>query len=295
MKHTLPSLIAALWTSAFALPLSAQTPQVAPPAGQSLLVQAAQSLYRQPALSAKVRQRVQMFGEELVGTGSYLQLGDAPEKMLRLELKLQLAGQTSSLTHVSNGAQLWIRREVPGAAMISYVDLQRVRREMAAARETPPADLGADWMVLGGLPALLRGLNENFQFAAARPAEFGGLGVWVIEGAWRPEALARLVPERESADAASLPPELPEQVQVVLGRDDLFPYQIEFRRSRPAPEAGEGRGWSPLLTLELFEVQFGAQLDPLQFQFNPGEQEVADHTELYLRKLGVERRIASGE
>jgi hypothetical protein len=39
--------------------------------------------------------------------------------------------------------------------------------------------------------------------------------------------------------------------------------------------------------MELFEVQFGPQLDPLQFQYKPGTQEVADHTELYLRKFGL--------
>jgi hypothetical protein len=294
MKHTLPNLNAVLWSLALAASVGAQTPQNAPPAGQHLLTQAAHALHRQPALSAKIRQRVRMFGEELVGSGTYLQLGDEPDKMLRLELKLQLAGQVSTLTQVSNGAKLWTQREVGKTTMLSYVDVQRVRREAAAARATRPADVGADWMILGGLPALLSGLGENFQFGAARPAQFSQLGVWVIEGTWRPEALARLLPEQKEAILAgeplkpgSLPQEIPEQVQVVLGRDDLFPYQIEFRRSGPAPEAGQGRVWTPMLTLELFEVQFGAQLDPLQFQYTHTGQEVADHTELYLRKFGM--------
>lgn len=293
MKHTLPNLIVALGAMAFTSSSSAQTSPTAPPGGQELLAKAAQTLYRQPALSAKIRQRVQMFGEDLVGSGNYLQLGDSPEKMLRLELKLQLAGQVSTLTQVSNGAELWTRREVLNAKMLSYVDLQRVRREMAAARGTRPADYGADWMVLGGLPALLGGLEKNFAFGPARPAQFNQLAVWVIEGAWKPEPLAALLPDQkdailagQSVSLAGLPPEIPQQVQIVLGSDDLFPYQIEFRRSRPA-ETGEGSAYTPMLTIELFEVQFGAQLDPLQFQYKAGSQEVADHTDLYLRKFGV--------
>jgi hypothetical protein len=286
MKHTLPSLMVATALAAFSAAAFAQNAQPAPPAGQELLAQAARRLDRQTALSAKIRQRVRMFGEELVGSGAYLQLGDAPDKMLRLELKLQLAGRVSSLQQVCNGEQLWTRREVLDAKTLSFVDLQRVRRELASHAATRPPDYSADWMILGGLPALLGGLEETFQFGPAQAARFNDANVWVIEGTWKPAELAKFGAAGD-AGPVSLPPEAPEQVQVVLGADDLFPYQIEFRRSRPASEAGQGSAWSPMLTMELFDVQFGPALDPLQFQYKAGDQEVADHTELYLRKFGV--------
>jgi hypothetical protein len=273
---------------------AAQTTQPAPAAGQELLAQAAQNLYRQPALSAKIRQRVRMFGEELVGSGAYLQLGDGPDKMLRLELKLQLAGRASSLQQVSNGVHLWTRREVLSAKTLSFVDLEQIRRELAKARQNRPIDYAADWMVLGGLPALLKGLNENFEFAAPQAANFNGLPVWVLAGTWKPAELAKLLPEQQEAilarrpvDTRPLPPEIPDQVRLTLGVNDLFPYQLEFRRSRPADEAGQGTVYEPMLTMELFEVQFGPQLDPLDFQYKPGTQDVADHTEVYLRKFGL--------
>ncbi len=305
MKHTLPSLIAALVATVAASSGFSQTAPTALPAGQDLLAQGVQRLYRQPTLSAKIRQRVRLFGEELVGSGNYLQMGDAPEKMLRLELKLQLAGQVSTLQQVSNGAELWTRRQVLDTKMLSYVDLQRVRRELAAARETRPLDLPADWMVLGGLPALLSGLEESFRFGAAQPAQFNQMAVWVLEGVWKPTELAKFLPQHKEAilagqpiDTHQLPPEVPERVQVVLGMNDLFPYQIEFRRSRKVEgdakvEAGQGSVWEPILTMELYDVNFSAQLDPLQFQYKPGTQEVADHTDLYLRKFGLlEPRVA---
>ncbi len=305
MKHTLPSLIAAFLVLAAATSVFSQAAPSTLPAGQDLLAQGAQRLYRQPALSAKIRQRVRIFGQELVGSGAYLQMGDVPEKMLRLELKLQLAGQVSTLQQVSNGAELWTRRQVLDAKTLSYVDLQRVRRELAVAREKRPLDLTADWMVLGGLPALLTGLEESFRFGAAQPAQFNQMAVWVIEGAWKPAELAKFLPNQKAAilagqpaDTRSLPPEVPERVQVVLGMEDLFPYQIEFRRhKRDEPgkgdAAGQGSLWEPMLTMELYEVQFGAQLDPLQFQYKPGTQEVADHTDVYLRKFGLlEPRVA---
>jgi hypothetical protein len=294
MKHTLPSLIMAVATLATSANSFAQTSQPASPAGQELLAQAAARLDQQPALSAKIRQRVRMFGEELVGSGVYMQLGDAPDKMLRLELKLQLAGQVSSLQQVSDGDRLWTRREVLQTKSLSFVDLERVRRELAAHRASRPPDYAADWLILGGLPSLLDGLEESFQFGPARPARYNNLSVWVIEGTWKPAALARFGAAGQGTEGEpSLPPEAPEQVQVVLGADDLFPYQIEFRRRTPADKAGQGSVWSPMLTMELFEVQFGAALDPLQFQYKAGDQEVADHTEVYLRKFGLTARAVA--
>jgi hypothetical protein len=294
MKHTLPILIAVLGGAIDVSSAAAQTAPSAPAAGQELLAQAAQNLYRQPALSTKIRQRVQMFGEELVGSGAYLQLGDGPDKMLRLELKLQLAGRVSSLQQVSNGVHLWTRREVLNTKTLSFVDLEQIRRELAKARQNRPIDYAADWIVLGGLPALLKGLDENFEFAAAQAATFHGLPVWVLEGTWKPTELAKLLPEQQEAilarravDTRPLPPEIPDHVRLTLGVNDLFPYQLEFRRSRPADEAGQKTVYEPMLTMELFEVQFGPQLDPLQFQYKPGTQDVADHTELYLRKFGL--------
>lgn len=295
MKHTLPKLIVAAVGALAATSALAQTPQSSTPAGQELLVQAAQQVYRQPALSAKIRERVRMFGEELAGSGAYLQLGDAPEKMLRLDLKLQLAGHVSTLQQVSNGGELWTCRQVLDKSTVTFVDLQRVRHDLAAAHPERPLDYAADWMVLGGLPALLKGLHDNFQFGSAQGGEFKQRRVWVLEGKWKPAELAKLLPDQReailagrSADLAALPPEAPTQVQVVLGADDLFPCQIEFRRERPAGGAGEGTAWEAMLTMEFFDVQFAAQLDPLQFQYKAAaQQEVADHTELYLRKLGV--------
>jgi hypothetical protein len=48
-----------------------------------------------------------------------------------------------------------------------------------------------------------------------------------------------------------------------------------------------------MLTMELFDVQFGAALDPLQFQYKAGDQEVADHTDFYLQKFGLAPRAVA--
>jgi hypothetical protein len=46
---------------------------------------------------------------------------------------------------------------------------------------------------------------------------------------------------------------------------------------------------TPLLAMELFDVRLGESIDPLVFAYKPGDKEVVDHTELYLRNLGLKK------
>ncbi len=284
--------------------VSGATAAAAPgPDGQQLMAQAARELFQQPALEAKIRQRIDLFGHQLVGSGSYQQLGDGPEKLLRLELKLQVGNQITSLQQVSDGRFLWIRRDLPGQTSLSRIDLKQVRDAIRASGQTPAPDPGGNWMALGGLPRLLQGLNENFLFnSPPRADQVGQVPVWVLRGQWRAERLAAPLPNQRADILAGrpprleeLPPRLPDSVMITLGRDDvlpLFPYRIEYLRQ---DGAGQGSGAGPpgiasprsLVTMELFEVRRRADLDPRQFDYKPGDQEVADHTESYLKSLGL--------
>src|SRR5262245_8563841 len=58
--------------------------------GQDLLAQAVRRLDGETAISAELRYRVNAFGHDLAGTGSYLQLGAGPQRLLRLELRMQV-------------------------------------------------------------------------------------------------------------------------------------------------------------------------------------------------------------
>ena len=41
------------------------------------------------------------------------------------------------------------------------------------------------------------------------------------------------------------------------------------------------------MAMEFYDIRSGVDIDPLTFVYNPGNQEVADHTELYLKSLGL--------
>jgi hypothetical protein len=116
----------------------------------------------------------------------------------------------------------------------------------------------------------------------------GSLSVRVLVGKWIPERLALLMPDQveamqagQPADLSRLPDHVPEQALIYLGRDDLFPYRIEYRRASTGENAPRA-----LMVVELYEVQVNSAVDPLQFVYNPGTARYADETDAYLSAHG---------
>ncbi len=105
-------------------------------------------------------------------------------------------------------------------------------------------------LAFGGLPKLLDGLQRSFRFNRVEAGRLDTLPVWIAAGSWSPEGIAFV--SKELADQAAheqplnlklLPPQLPEQVWLYTGQDDLFPYRIEYRRRAGQGRAGEaGQG-----------------------------------------------------
>ena len=267
--------------------------------GQELVAQAAQRLLRAPGIEAKTRQRVSIFDQQLVGSGTYLQLHSGPGRlMLRLDLKLQVGERVTSLLQISDGESYWVRRDEPDQTSLSRVNVRRLREAATEVSEKRP-DVPVPpslWMALGGLPRLLSTLEGHFQFAAPQPIAVGRLPVWRVEGTWKPEILANLLPDQkqailagEPADLDKLPDHLPHGVTLILGRDQvipLFPYSISYFRLAPEdPRAPGPRRHEPMVTWELFEVRIRPDLAPTHFDYRPGDQEVDERTDEFISRL----------
>lgn len=259
--------------------------------GNALVMQASRELAALPSLDARLRLTTNLLGQELVGSGTYYQLGHQEETLLKLELKLQVANQVSSLLQVSDGRFLWIRKDLPQQKSLGRVDMRHVRQAMIRSQATAAPQAPTTWMALGGLGQLVESLATNFTFAAPVEARYGQLPVWVVEGTWKPEQLARIWTAQADAlqagravDMSELPAHLPHSVRLVVGKEGplpLFPYRIEYRRADGGSEPVS------LVTLDLFDVRRNVSLDPRLFSYKPGDQEVADQTEAFLKSLGL--------
>jgi hypothetical protein len=260
--------------------------------GNHFLGAAAVALERQPTISARVRQTTDLDERQLIGIGTYTQQASQPEVLSRLSLKTQVDRHTTSLLQVVDSRFLWERRDLPGRVTLTRIDLARVRKSIAADADATgksfPAPLG--W---GGLPRMLRELDGHFDFAAPVAAQIGRTPVKRLEGRWNRGALAALVPAQKAAIAQGgpqldkLPDHIPGAIVIFLGQADHFPHRVEYHRVEK-DGAGEGPATQATMVLEFFDVQFGAQLDPLEFTYKPDNQEVRDETDTFLRRLGIQ-------
>jgi hypothetical protein len=274
-----------------------------PNAPGSLVAEAARRVAAEPAISAEMRFKIDAFGHELIGTGNYSQLGAGPEKLLRLDLRMQVGDRPAIVQEIRGEELYWVRRDVPPLPpSLSRVDLKLLRKSLARSSLPAAGDVlpQGEWIMLGGLARLLTALDESFAFAAPRAEElrfnsaegksFVKLPIWVVSGQWKPEKIAALT-GREKGKAGPLPDQLPERVELVLGRSDdvlpLFPYRITYWRSA-ASDAKSAKDAQPqppreLLTLELFNVSRRG-IDRREFEYQPGDQEVQDLTQHYVQR-----------
>ena len=228
-----------------------------------------------------------------------------PDRQMRMELKLRLGDQTSSLVQVCDGRSLWTKRRLLGEDHLSRIDVARVKQAMQAASDgSVPGNPGL-LPGLGGMQKTIAGLLETFDFSSAKRGDWGGRPVWKLQGVWKPQKLLELFPDQRQAveagkplDTTKFPEHLPDRVVVfLLAEDDLFPFRIEYRQRNASqrqadnnvpnnnvPDAAPGRA---LVTMELSEIDINVRIDPKSFVYTPGDTPVEDRTEAFLEEHGL--------
>jgi hypothetical protein len=293
-----------------------------------MLRQVATQLDRRTSVTAGIGYAVDVCGRQFSGRGRYWQQGNGEELRLRLELEIQ--GQESTLLQVSNSRFLWVDRRLPTGRFVTRVDLRQLRADPTLTSnldEIQPG--GAGWSALqpaltaqsGGLPSLMAALAENFSFLPpqamliAIDSPVGGepakSPVFAVVGHWKRDRIIALVGgEPSHVDGPSyaemmqaLPDQLPQEVLLLVGQADLFPYRIEYRRlETPTPISGNGPpipyqlSAGPLVVMQLSDVAFDAAIAPGQFDYAPGDADWADQTAAVLERLRRERsnQVATG-
>jgi hypothetical protein len=302
----------------------AEDRQPAGSAGDKLIVQSAAMLDRRTSVSARLRHQIHLGRDALYGLGSYWQQGSGTD--LRVRWEMQIAGQESSLKQVSNSRFLWTDRQLPTGRSVTRVDLRQLRADQYLG-DSPLDGLEpgrANWSTAqpefsvhgGGLPSLLASLSENFSFlppqamrlAAQTAAESASIPVFAVVGHWKHARLAALLArgdEPDDGDAQpesipdsvsmvhSLPQRLPQEVLVLVGQADLFPYRIEYRRLETPATSGSPAPYQlsekPLVVLELTDVAFDVPIAAGQFDFAPGDADWTDQTPMVLDRMRRQR------
>ena len=249
------------------------------------------------SISARLRQKIDVLGQQLVGTGQYLQQGRGEQQKIRLELKIQVSDQTTSMQQVCDGTFLWLHQDLLDKTTLTRIDVRRVR-EAVFDRGGRRSRFEQIQLALGGLPKLIEALDKAFEFRIVQQDRLDGVPVWVVRGTWRPEQLAATYPDPKSKKGegqgevrpvGKLPPHAPEVMVMLIGRDDLFPYRIEFRRRLATDDKTPERtdATVPLVVMEWFEVALDTPIDERQFIYRPGDLRPVDGTDKLLVKMGL--------
>ncbi len=285
--------------------------------GDELLLQVRTQVERRASIAARMRHQVSLNGRHLFGVGGYWQQGTGDELKVRLEV--QFANDQTGLLQVSNGRFLWTDQRLPAGRSITRLDLRKVRADIGRAADEIETLAPGDptWtdsqpdfsLRYGGLPTLLKSLSEHFRFQPPQamrwtpspqlPGLSESFPVFAVVGHWKAKSLAAIAPG--ISELRDLPPRLPQEVLVLFGQNDYFPYRIEFRKLLNTPdELAENKPLAPfrlssdpLVLVEFSAVRFDAQIAAGQFDFAPGDAEWDDRTAEHLQGLRRQRDARS--
>lgn len=223
-----------------------------------------------PPLEAKLRQRVWAAGREVVEVGRYQQAGRGTGR-LRMELQVPIADGTSRWQQTCDGRLAWTREEMAGEVRVRRVDLGRLDEVAVSARSqrVPPR------FRVGGLAEIIDRIAADFVLRLYE-GHIEGAPMIVLQGPFREDVAASLM---HRLQRETWPELVPRQVRIAVAADSLdapLPSRIEFW-TEP-----EGRRIS---LLEIYDV---AETEPPgveQFRFEPGGDDFANETELYLERF----------
>lgn len=262
--------------------------------GNALMSRVLATLERWPNVAAKFRQTVRIADQPQAGAGEYWQQGVGNLRRSCWQWQTLIAGEPAMFTQIYDAdAHLWTDIRYPGSPRtVTRVSVSSLRRDLALAAEAmgqgregqEAAEL--ELLARGGLSQLVAELRRNFTFGKPDLVVEDGKQFVAATGRWRADQLAREWPSLTPEATGAWPLHLPHHVVVKVGREDYFPYVIEYRRGVDADLAGDVRKANdPLGLVEFFDVRWTAVMPDRLFEFTPPEADWHDVTAKVLERL----------
>lgn len=254
------------------------------PVAQVEFEAARERLSKISSVKARLVETISVGHKPVKAEGRYLQSnlkGNA--HLLRLELTIKTERLEGSLLEVCDGDVLYTMHTIAGEPNITRrnvsVILDAVRKGGAIPEQIIVAELG-----LGGLPALLAGIEKAIAFTGTKADTLRNHPVTVVQGTWNDAMKLRLygnVAKDKDKELPPLPEFVPDLVRIYFEQESGFPLRIMYLRKTPQKET-----LRTLLTLDFLDVALNQPIDPGEFIFTPPDR--APQTELtdqYLQQL----------
>ncbi len=253
-----------------------------------LVRRAAENMAQLPPLESRLRFTINLFGERISGPGRYYQKGQGT-RLARIEFQFGGEPNAVQLHQFCDGDFLYSLSIVGKETKLEYVDLRQLDQ-----LATLPGKMNnvSSWLSVGSLSGLLNQLAQHFDFGGPVAGQLNATPVVQLSGRWKPRSLARMLEGQVNPlqadgriDWSKIPPHVPHQVQLTLGREQPFPgfpYRIVFQKldvSGAEPMA------ETVAELELYEPRPAPNLADAMFQLPSVDVRPEDTTDFYQQRI----------
>ena len=216
-------------------------------------------------IAAKVEQDVDMLNQKFKLEGNYYK---DTNYRVRLQLDLIGLGDTkSTMLQVCDGKVLWDYQKVLGMQSYRKREITPILKKL----DDPNLDALFRGMIIanlgfGGPEAMLAGLRKAVKFdqVSEDKIDVGGASVevFVLGGTWRDRANLLGPNDRPLSPTAPLPPYIPSNVRIFIGKADGWPYKILMKGNAPSLLQEDTRAIDPTSGRPVGQPRKPPKVDP---------------------------------
>ena len=196
------------------------------------------------SFSADVVQSVDMLKQKFEVKGAYLRASNH-----RTYLKLAVSGlgdAPATTQQVCDGITLWDYQQVLETRSYRKLTMTGILKKLNdPILDADKRDQILSRMGFAGPEAMLAGLRKSVKFDQKADETLDGKDVWVIRGQWKDRA-GLIAPGQQPLPATMpLPPYIPSNVSIWIGKTDRWPYRIDLVGNAPSMLQGDTRKLGP--------------------------------------------------
>jgi hypothetical protein len=275
-------------------PEAAAKAEEPPTPAERLIDEAAAKIAKLRSVSATLLETVDMLNQQIKIKGTYLKAPDTNGTTLQ----------------VCDGETLWDYQAILDAPQAYRKFSVKPVMERLNSPELDPKikEQAMNQMGLAGPESLLVGLRRDFRFEEKEDATLDGKPVWILHGSWRSRQGLTGPDGRPVQQIGMLPPYIPSNILLYLGKEDGWPYKLSLWGKQPTivydtrKKGPDGRyigSKSSIETvaptkivLEYSDVKLNVAIPVNEFVFQaPSSASVEDNTEMWVRGLDQAIRV----
>jgi len=184
------------------------------------------------SVASDMVQTVEMLNQTFTISGRYLRMSGG-----RVYLRLAVVGTDFQTIQVCDGETMWDFQDTLESRVFTRLSIKPILERLASTNlDRTTKELTITQIGFAGAESLLIGLRKCYKFDVVEKEEsrLEDKAVWTLHGNWA-SAPSNLGPESQPAgNRAVLPPYIPGNATLSLGKADLWPYKLVIVGEQPA-------------------------------------------------------------